>query len=284
MRIHRPEEFFARIGRDGLIGFGEAYLTGAWDADDLGRRSSPCWPPSCRPWSRPPLQRLRAVVRRPAAARTSEHRRTNTRDNIAHHYDLSNDLFEMFLDETLSYSSALFDADAAGSPTTAGRPPGRPATEAQVRKIERLLDAAGVGEGTRVLEIGTGWGELAIRAARRGADRPHGDALDRAARAGPRADRARPGVADRVDVELLRLPRPSDGRVRRRGVGRDDRGGRPRVLADVLRDHRPGARAGRPGRHPGDHDAARPDARDPGRLHVDQQVHLPRRLPARRSR
>ena len=36
MTIHRPEEFFARVGRDGLIGFGEAYLTGAWDAEDLG--------------------------------------------------------------------------------------------------------------------------------------------------------------------------------------------------------------------------------------------------------
>ena len=35
MRLHRPDEFYARLGRDGLIGFGEAYLTGAWDAEDL---------------------------------------------------------------------------------------------------------------------------------------------------------------------------------------------------------------------------------------------------------
>ena len=51
MRIHRPDEFYARIGRDGLIGFGEAYLTGAWDT--AKRRtwaaSSPCSPPRSRP-------------------------------------------------------------------------------------------------------------------------------------------------------------------------------------------------------------------------------------------
>ena len=69
MRIHRPDEFFARIGRDGLIGFGEAYLTGAWDADDLAglphrarRRDRP-------PWSRRGCSGSAAFVRRPAAPR-----------------------------------------------------------------------------------------------------------------------------------------------------------------------------------------------------------------------
>ncbi len=173
--LHRPEEFYRRVGSDGLIGFGEAYLTGAWDAEDLGGfltvlaaelpRLVPDW-----------MQRLRAAyVHRPPAM----HRNTtsNTRGNIAHHYDLSNDLFRLFLDESMTYSSGLFDttlrrrADEHGVHLVAA-PPGLEAGdlhEAQVRKIERLLDQAGVGEGTRVLEIGTGWGELAIRAARRGA-------------------------------------------------------------------------------------------------------------------
>jgi cyclopropane-fatty-acyl-phospholipid synthase len=83
------------------------------------------------------------------------------RENIHHHYDLSNDLFTTFLDESLTYSSALFDGEPSHNP--------EPLVDAQHRKIDRLLDAAGVGEGTRLLEIGTGWGELAIRAARRGA-------------------------------------------------------------------------------------------------------------------
>ncbi|SEB86984.1 cyclopropane-fatty-acyl-phospholipid synthase [Nocardioides exalbidus] len=186
MRLHRPDEFYARLGRDGLIGFGEAYLTGAWDAEDLAGFLTV---PAARMATLipEPLQRLRAFV----TPRLPDHHRSteaNSQANISHHYDLSNDLYALFLDETLSYSSALFDT----STVTAGIGPGsvgdhlvatppepsdRPdptqhnvdLAEAQGRKIERLLDEAGVTAGTRVLEIGTGWGELAIRAARRGA-------------------------------------------------------------------------------------------------------------------
>jgi len=173
MVIHQPEEFYARIGRHQLIGFGEAYLTGAWDAEDLGRfltvlaaEVSDLVPQS--------LQKLRALVvsRPPRFHRNSE---DNTQSNIAHHYDLSNDLFEEFLDSSLSYSSALFPSEIVdhGDHLQALNPASAPtATElddAQGAKIERLLDEARVGEGTRVLEIGSGWGELAIRAARRGA-------------------------------------------------------------------------------------------------------------------
>src|SRR6185312_12039454 len=83
------------------------------------------------------------------------------RSNIHRHYDLSNDLFKTFLDETLTYSSAVFDGEPAHST--------EPLADAQRRKIDRLLDAANVHEGTRLLEIGTGWGELSVRAAQRGA-------------------------------------------------------------------------------------------------------------------
>ncbi len=168
--LHRPEEFFARLGNDGLIGFGEAYMTGAWDAEDLGGTLTvlcreigslvPMW-----------MQRMRAVyVARPPRAQRNSTR--NTRKNIAHHYDLSNDLFGLFLDRTMSYSAAMFDTDSvtdAGRTVLAPPQPGSDLAGAQGRKIEAILDAAGVGPGTRVLEIGTGWGELAIRAARRGA-------------------------------------------------------------------------------------------------------------------
>ena len=178
MTVHRPDEFFARVGRQGLIGFGESYLTGAWDAEDLSgfltvlaAEIQHLVPGS--------LQRLRAVVV-PRTPRRHRNTKRNTRDNIAHHYDLSNDLFQLFLDPSLSYSSALFasevedrgDHHRATEPFATGADgieAGGDLLEAQARKIERLLDQAGVGEGTRVLEIGSGWGELAIRAARRGA-------------------------------------------------------------------------------------------------------------------
>ena len=171
MTIHRPEEFYARLGRDGLIGFGEAYLTQAWEAEDLGgfltvlSAQLPTLIPA-------PLQKLRkAYVRRPPSHQKNSE--DNTRGNIAHHYDLSNDMFRLFLDETMSYSSALYDTSITervgfreATPPELG---GESFEAAQGRKIERLLDQTSVGQGTRVLEIGTGWGELAIRAAHRGA-------------------------------------------------------------------------------------------------------------------
>ncbi len=190
MTVHRPDEMFARIGRDGLIGFGEAYLTGAWDAEDLAgfltvlaERMATLVPE--------PLQRLRKVVslRPPSAHRPTE---DNSQGNIAHHYDLSNDLFALFLDPTMSYSSGLFEPGLTGPPDLA---------EAQARKIERLLDCTGVTAGSRVLEIGTGWGELAIRAARRGAT-VTSITLSVEQQQLARERVATAGVADQVSVEL----------------------------------------------------------------------------------
>ncbi len=204
MRIQRPAEFFARLGRDGLIGFGEAYLTGAWDAEDLGgfltvlAADLPTLIPA-------PLQALRAAyVRRPPSAQKNTER--NTRGNIAHHYDLSNDLFRLFLDETMSYSAALFDTSVTdrGDHLRATPPEGHRTESlaaAQVRKIDRLLDEAGVTEGTRVLEIGTGWGELAVRAAARGAT-VHSVTLSREQLELAEERIAAAGYADRVTVEL----------------------------------------------------------------------------------
>ncbi|MDI2128802.1 SAM-dependent methyltransferase [Yinghuangia seranimata] len=186
MRIERPDEFYRRIGAHGLIGFGEAWMTGAWDADDptsvltvFARRLSTLVPPS--------LQRLRrwAVAVRPA---DEENTPSGARGNISRHYDLSNDLFALFLDETMTYSSALFE-------------PGDDLRAAQRRKIDAVLDAAAVRSGTHVLEIGTGWGELALRAAERGA-RVTTITLSDEQRALARRRLAQAGVADQVDVLL----------------------------------------------------------------------------------
>ncbi len=190
--VNRPEEFFARLGRHQLIGFGEAYLTGAWDAEDLGGflEVLAAEMPTLIPQG---LQRLRSlVVKRPPRRQRSNTK--NSRSNIAHHYDLSNDLFDLFLDPTLSYSSGLF----AGDPATAAR---ADLEAAQVQKIERLLDEAGVGAGTRLLEIGSGWGELAIRAARRGATVR---TITLSVEQKELADRriAAAGVSDRVTVQI----------------------------------------------------------------------------------
>ena len=156
--IHRPRALARRIGRYGLIGFGESYMAGEWSSDQLTEvltvfaTSMSDLVPRTLQWLRPiaPAFRLR---RRSAG-------RDRARRNVAEHYDLSNDLFGEFLDETMTYSSALFTQLPASMPDLAA---------AQQRKIDRLLDLAGVRAGTRLLEIGTGWGELCIRAASRGA-------------------------------------------------------------------------------------------------------------------
>jgi cyclopropane-fatty-acyl-phospholipid synthase len=155
MEVHDPDAFFARLGEGGKIGFGESYMAREWDADDLtevlealARHADSLVPR--------PLQFIRRwyEARQPAA---EDNDRSGAKRNIVRHYDLSNELFATFLDESMSYSAALFTDEHASL------------EDSQGRKIDRLLDATGVRQGTRLLEVGTGWGELALRAARRGA-------------------------------------------------------------------------------------------------------------------
>ncbi len=158
MRVVRPKAFFARLGADTKIGFGEAYMAGDWttgpgtDLADLlepfAARMATIVPV--------PLQRLRILVDK----KLPRHQRNSvpgSRKNIQAHYDLSNDLFAEFLDPSMTYSSAWFESRE------------QDLEAAQMRKIDAILDDAHVTAGTRVLEIGSGWGALAIRAAHRGA-------------------------------------------------------------------------------------------------------------------
>jgi cyclopropane-fatty-acyl-phospholipid synthase len=210
MRVHQPDEFFEALGSSGLIGFGESYMAGDWDAPDLARVLQ-VFAARVATLISAPLQRLRAlyVAHRPAAEQGTS---ANARTNIARHYDLSNDLFASFLDDTLSYSSALFDdrqvvgEPMAGEAITVSTPRANAQwhdlAPAQQRKVDRVLDAAGVEQGTRLPEIGTGGGELAIRAAARGA-RVTTITLSSEQQALTRQRIADAGFADRVQVLLL---------------------------------------------------------------------------------
>ena len=173
MVVHNPSAFYTRLGGGGLIGFGESYMAGEWDCADLTGLIT-AFATHVTSLVPLPLQKLRrlAVRRHPVA---DEQTRDGARRNISRHYDLSNDFFALFLDETMTYSSALFETtgfETTGFESTGfeAAPDGtRGLVQAQRRKIVRLLDEARVGPGTRLLEIGTGWGELAIRAGQRGA-------------------------------------------------------------------------------------------------------------------
>ena len=142
MVLRHPREFFRRFGASGLIGFGESYMAGDWDSADLtgllavfaahADELVPTW-----------LQRLRTLaVRRqpPDDLQTVQ----GARRNIGRHYDLSNDLFALFLDETMTYSSALFTEAGppeAGPPEAQrarrGAPPARGGAAAQDRPAAR---------------------------------------------------------------------------------------------------------------------------------------------------
>jgi cyclopropane-fatty-acyl-phospholipid synthase len=191
----RPSAFFARLGRDTKIGFGEAYMAGDWRAGpgtDLADLLTP-FAARLTALVPQPLQRLRTLVDK-AIPRSQENTLKGSRENVHAHYDLSNDLFEAFLDPTMSYSSAWFDQSEPVASATRLQ-------EAQLRKIDGVLDYAGVTAGTRLLEIGTGWGALAIRAAQRGAQvRSVTISAEQLAFAAQRVAQA--GVADRVDLRL----------------------------------------------------------------------------------
>lgn len=187
MRVLDPAGLFHRLGVDSKIGFGESYMAGEWDSPDPAALLTPFAERMSTLVPRP-LQLLRRWVdpRKPESERNTPN---GARSNVSRHYDLSNEVFATFLDETMTYSSALF------------RPGVRDLADAQRLKIDRMLDAAGVGTGTRLLEIGTGWGELALRAAARGAQvttltLSH----EQKALAEDRIREA--GLAERIDVHL----------------------------------------------------------------------------------
>lgn len=110
------------------------------------------------------------------------------RANIAAHYDLGNDFYAAWLDETMTYSSAWWREEGS---LAAG----------QLAKIERLLDRLELKDGHRLLEIGCGWGSLAIQAALRGA-RVVGLTLSSEQKAWAEREIASRGLADRVEVRL----------------------------------------------------------------------------------
>jgi len=159
----RPDAFFARLGRDSKVGFGEAYMAGDWrpgHGTDLADLLTP-FAEQLATLVPPGMQRLRKLVDRRVPS-AQENTLDGSRANVSAHYDLSNDLFAAFLDPTMSYSSAWFDDSETVEAATR-------LEAGQLRKIDGVLDLAGVTAGTRVLEIGCGWGALAIRAAQRGA-------------------------------------------------------------------------------------------------------------------
>ena len=151
----KSARFYAEVVFRGTVGAGEAYINGHWHCDNLtllvrlmllnhefiaGVDSR---------WAR-----LNAPLRK-AVHWLNRNHKTGSRRNIAAHYDLGNRFFELFLDESLAYSCGIFTH------------PDATLSEASIAKFDAALSKLALTPGQHLLEIGTGWGALAIHAARR---------------------------------------------------------------------------------------------------------------------
>jgi len=147
--------FYTQVLFGGSIGAGEAYMAGHWSSDDLTvllriiLLNQSVFAGLDRG-----LSRLKAPLYK-AYHFLHKDSRKGSRINIAAHYDLGNDFYALFLDETLTYSCAIFDR------------PESSLQEASVAKYDRICKKLQLSPKDHVLEIGTGWGGFAIHAARR---------------------------------------------------------------------------------------------------------------------
>jgi cyclopropane-fatty-acyl-phospholipid synthase len=184
LRIH-DTRFFRRLATGGKLGLGESYTAGEWDCGDLValfelllRNAEAA------------SQRHR-VLQRVLGARPRLNRRNGllrARRNIAYHYDLGNELFELMLDETMTYSCAVFET------------PEVTLAEAQRAKLDRICRHLQLGAADHVLEIGCGWGSFAIRAAQRTGCRVTGLTISAEQARLARERVADAGLSDRVTI------------------------------------------------------------------------------------
>jgi cyclopropane-fatty-acyl-phospholipid synthase len=187
--VVHDSRFYGRLVRDRSIGLGETYAEGMWDSPDLVavlriaardmRRSNRL------------LRTTRRVTRPLRRVRRDERRNTlaGARRNVAAHYDLGNELFETFLDrDAMLYSCALFEHNDDTL------------EQAQLAKLERICRSLELGPEIHLLEIGTGWGGLAVHAAARYGCRVTTTTISRDQRAYATARIRRAGLEDRITV------------------------------------------------------------------------------------
>jgi cyclopropane-fatty-acyl-phospholipid synthase len=152
VQVHEPE-FYLDVLLGGSIGAGRAYIDGTWSSSDLtallrifvrnaeltdGLEGGLAWFAGALDW---------------LAHRLRPNTHAGSRRNIAEHYDLGNELFELFLDSTMTYSAGIFET------------PSSTLEQASIAKLDRVCRKLGLNPADHVLEIGTGWGSFAIHAA-----------------------------------------------------------------------------------------------------------------------
>jgi cyclopropane-fatty-acyl-phospholipid synthase len=189
VRVHDPS-FYPRLLTGGNVGAGETYIDALWSTDSLTKvvqvlaanQDVLARVDGGTSWWTKPAHRLAHWLRRNSLA--------GSRKNIRAHYDLGNEFFELFLDDTMSYSCAYFPRPAATL------------HEASLAKLERVCRKLRLGPSDHLLEIGSGWGGLACYAATRYGCRVTTTTISRRQYEYATAAIQRRGLADRVRVLL----------------------------------------------------------------------------------
>jgi cyclopropane-fatty-acyl-phospholipid synthase len=153
VRVNDPK-FYTDIAFGGSIGAGEAYINGDWSCNELTDllqiliRNKDVLEDmdSGLALVSAPLQKVLHLLNR--------NTRKGSRKNIAAHYDLGNDFYQLWLDRTMMYSCAYFESQDTSL------------EDASVEKLDRICRKLNLGDGDSVIEIGTGWGGFAIHAAK----------------------------------------------------------------------------------------------------------------------
>jgi len=195
--VHDPG-MYRMVALGGSVGVGEAYMDGLWDCTDVTAlvrvfvRNRDLLDRMETGFARIGGMLLRLFHRR------NRNSRRGSRRNIAAHYDLGNELFELFLDDDLMYSCAVFERED------------EPLEVASRRKLDRICRKLALTPGQRVVEIGTGWGGFALHAAREYGVHVTTTTISREQheRASERVREA--GLSDRIEV-LLRDYRDLEG-------------------------------------------------------------------------
>ena len=183
-------DLFARLVREGDLGFCDASLEGWWTTPDLQAFLDLIQRPANNPVgdSYPGLSLVRAYERLRFWLQSNSRRQA--KKNIQYHYDLGNDFYRLWLDETMTYSSAIFQNPQESLET------------AQRRKYASMIDQMGAKEGDHVLEIGCGWGGFAEFAAKERGLRVTGLTISQAQHDFAVERIAKAGLSDRVEIKL----------------------------------------------------------------------------------
>ncbi len=183
-------DLFARLVREGDLGFCDGYLDGWWTTPDLQAFLDLIQRPANNVVGDgfPGLGLIRAYERMRFWLQSNSKRQAAK--NISYHYDLGNEFYRLWLDDTMTYSSAIF-ANPQESLETAQR-----------RKYASMVDQMGAQAGDHVLEIGCGWGGFAEYAAKERGLRVTGLTISQAQHDYAVERIAKAGLADRVEIKL----------------------------------------------------------------------------------